>query len=279
MNRIVTAFKEHKEFKNEKHWDANDMTFKKDCQTPPHYADTVEIIINKGTVGDIYIGGTRFELAGQQAFFIPPDTVHSMHYKMCDGVVTVLKINVDTIKPYINIDKLLSAHGIGISELSYRITEVDCAENLSYAFRNESSILNVSTEILSFFSTLAAQSGSDGKTVERHASDSEELRSVISWTEQNYTKKISLSHAAGFLGYNKNYFCKKFKDATGVTYVNYLQTLRISHACSLLRMGRTISDVCTECGFENESYFIKLFRQKVGITPKKYATMGKKRTE
>ena len=50
----------------------------------------------------------------------------------------------------------------------------------------------------------------------------------------------------------------------------YLNCVRINHACSELKKGRSITDICYSCGFVNPSYFIKLFRSVVGVTPMKY---------
>ena len=45
---------------------------------------------------------------------------------------------------------------------------------------------------------------------------------------------------------------------------------KIYHACKLLKRGHSLQAVCEDCGFENMSYFIQLFKKIVGITPKQY---------
>ena len=90
MKNIITAFKEHKIFKHNRPWDINTMTFSADITTPPHYADTIEVLLCCNAKGDIYIGGNKFELCGTQIFYIPPRVVHSVFYKKCDGFVKVL---------------------------------------------------------------------------------------------------------------------------------------------------------------------------------------------
>ena len=77
----MTAFKEHKIFKQNRPWDVNKMIFPTKITAPPHYADTIEVLLCCDLVGDIYIGGNKFELCGKQIFYIPPRIVHSVFTK------------------------------------------------------------------------------------------------------------------------------------------------------------------------------------------------------
>ena len=270
MNRVITAFKEHKEFERGKYWDSNNLYLRKDFCTPPHYADTVEIIIDRGASGDIHIGGAHYEFSGSGAYFIAPATVHSMQYKQ-GGYVKVLKIAVSQLKALLNIDAVLGADGIGMDDLSHIIPESANVDTLAALFEGDASLCEILTAILAFFGVLSHAARPDvlGISGRQNA----DLRRLIEWTEQNYTTKPSLTEAAEVMGYNKNYFCRLFKEATGVTYLNYLNVLRIDRACAELKKGMAVSEVCYLCGFESTSYFTKLFNSTVGMTPKKYISM------
>ena len=93
------------------------------------------------------------------------------------------------------------------------------------------------------------------------------LREVIDWTEKNLAGHITLSEVAQHFGYSKNYFCERFRRAAGATYVTYLNLLRVSHSLALLAAGESLSSVCAACGFTNESYYIRLFKSIIGMTP------------
>lgn len=269
MKTVVTAFKEHKEFKRVKYWDANDLFFTCDAYSPPHYADTVEILVNRGAVGDMYICGNHYELSGEQVFYIPPNGVHSTKYVKNDGMMTVLKINVVSLKPLLDLEAILREEGIALTELPYLVESFPAGARLEKAFKDFSNLPRTLTEILAFFDALNSHTTHE-KKAPLQPSANIEIANVIEWTEANFKKGISLSDAAEVFGYNKNYFCKKFKTFTGVTYLDYLNTLRISESCRLLRSGMSVSDTCEACGFTNNSYFIKLFKCKMGVTPKKY---------
>ncbi len=80
--------------------------------------------------------------------------------------------------------------------------------------------------------------------------------------------------AAGFIaaaGRSHEHVCRTCKAITGMTPSEYINQVRIEYAAHLLRTDeRTIDDVVDACGFDNNSYFYRLFRRQYGTTPRKY---------
>ena len=68
-------------------------------------------------------------------------------------------------------------------------------------------------------------------------------------------------------GYSKYHFCSRFKSLTGMTYLNYLNSVRVRRACLLLQQGESVQAVCRATGFENVSYFIQMFKKIRHVTP------------
>lgn len=155
------------------------------------------------------------------------------------------------------------------------ITHIPCFEEVSDiadTFHSSDNIFEICRCILHLFELLIHHCNTSDFDVIKNDISSHNLRKIILWTENNYLKKISIDEVAAIVGYEKHYFCNKFKVLTGISYINYVNNLRIQHACRLLANGSSVSDVCNECGFENLSYFIQLFKKIVGVTPKTYST-------
>jgi len=71
--------------------------------------------------------------------------------------------------------------------------------------------------------------------------------------------------------YNKNYLSTAFKQHLKIGIADYLSTVRIQHACALMEQNYTcIQDIASLCGFTDPMYFSRVFKQKIGISPKKY---------
>ena len=66
-------------------------------------------------------------------------------------------------------------------------------------------------------------------------------------------------------------FSHFFKKHTNLSYITYLNGLRISRACRELEStGMSVSEICWDCGFNNKSNFNRLFLQAKGMTPSAY---------
>ena len=84
-------------------------------------------------------------------------------------------------------------------------------------------------------------------------------------------RRITIDEVAKRTGYSKYHFCSRFKSLTGMTYLNYLNSVRVSYACQLLQQGESVQAVCRATGFENVSYFIQMFKKIQHVTPYQYA--------
>ena len=94
---------------------------------------------------------------------------------------------------------------------------------------------------------------------------------AIHYMKRNFTGKLTLEETARYVGFSPTYFSKVFKDEMGVTFNGYLGSLRVEHSKTLLLSGDiSVGDVCAAVGFEDQSYFIKVFRKYTGVTPGKY---------
>jgi AraC-like DNA-binding protein len=97
------------------------------------------------------------------------------------------------------------------------------------------------------------------------------INKVCLYIQNNFYTKISLKEVADLIFLTESNFCKFFKKATGKTYSDYLNELRINEACRLLvQTEKSINQISFECGFESLSYFNRVFLSKKEMTPSKY---------
>lgn len=97
------------------------------------------------------------------------------------------------------------------------------------------------------------------------------INKVCGYLEQNFTTKITLSEVANLISLSESNFCKFFKKATGKTFSDYLNNIRIQETCQiLLKTDLDINQVAMQCGFESLSYFNRIFLKKKGLTPRQY---------
>ncbi len=101
--------------------------------------------------------------------------------------------------------------------------------------------------------------------------DSDRLNKVYKYVIENFRQEITLGKAASLASFSSSAFCRYFKTRTHKTFIQFLNEIRIRHACRLLvDEDYSISEICYICGFNNISYFIRQFRVITGITPLSY---------
>lgn len=99
----------------------------------------------------------------------------------------------------------------------------------------------------------------------------ETIKPAMQIIEDKYDSKISLDDLAKKCGLSPNYFSKYFKDTVGVSPFEYLLKYRIEAACEMLLYSNlSITQICYDCGFNDLSYFIRIFKKHKGISPKGY---------
>lgn len=97
---------------------------------------------------------------------------------------------------------------------------------------------------------------------------------VCNFLENHFAESITLKQVADLIPLTENNFCNFFKKATGKTFSDYLNAIRINRSCQLLlQTDKLINSIAFECGFENLSYFNRVFLKKKGMTPKAFRKM------
>jgi AraC-like DNA-binding protein len=102
----------------------------------------------------------------------------------------------------------------------------------------------------------------------RHASA---LRKAERYILENYTRKLSLQEVADKSGLSAPYFSTVFKEEMGENLSSYLNRLRVDRAAVLLAdTDLSLSDIAGSCGFEDQSWFSKIYKNYTGMSPGKY---------
>ncbi|WP_151733267.1 AraC family transcriptional regulator ['Paenibacillus yunnanensis' Narsing Rao et al. 2020] len=101
------------------------------------------------------------------------------------------------------------------------------------------------------------------------------LKKVILYIQENYREPIRLSDLSELIPMSEGQFTRFFKAMTRKTPVDYINSYRIRQAADLLQQtDRKISDIALEVGFDNVSYFIKVFRKGMKCSPSEFRKGG-----
>ena len=101
-------------------------------------------------------------------------------------------------------------------------------------------------------------------------SESDIIQSALDYIEENLDKTIQLSDVARHIGVSEPYLSSYFKRNMNENFIPYVNRQKIRRAKQLLGEGKMVYQVADLLGYENNTYFSKVFKKMEGMTPDEY---------
>jgi len=109
------------------------------------------------------------------------------------------------------------------------------------------------------------------KMAARSDINNQRIQDITKYISDNLDKNISLEEVSHLACMHKNSIGRFFKKSTGFSVIEYANLLQLGKACQLLiETEKKISSIAFECGFDNLSYFNRIFKKNKSITPQEY---------
>lgn len=99
------------------------------------------------------------------------------------------------------------------------------------------------------------------------------IHKAMQYIQENIRQPISISQLAYDLNMSETNFCNSFKKIMGITPKEYITNLKLTLAKDMLK-NQNVTEVAYDLGYDNISHFIALFKNKYGITPKQFKSIG-----
>lgn len=94
---------------------------------------------------------------------------------------------------------------------------------------------------------------------------------TTAYIKENLAEKLTLEDAAEHVSLSKSYFCRVLKDELGYTFTEYVNHLRVERAKLYLRDSTmSIADIAYAVGFDDQSYFTRIFKKLTNVSPGQY---------
>lgn len=240
----------------------------------PHYASTIEIMLVSGLSGIVSVGAEHYPIEPHEraVFFVAPNTIHYTDIQPSEtGKIMVFKISLELLSVYLNIDVLLASNSHALADIpsylpnSYEAMYDIICNRISYTGDAYAMLEGV----VALFRYLDAQISKKANHPAAFPTNPK-ICEIITWMENHFSQPVTVEDAAKELHYSKYHFCKIFKESVGISFLQYLNILRINHAIRLMENGKTATECCYECGFQSLSHFLKLFKKSTGYTTNQY---------
>lgn len=102
------------------------------------------------------------------------------------------------------------------------------------------------------------------------------VRDCEQWLQEHFREPSSVARVVAHARMPERTLKRRFKAATGLTLIDYLQNLRIEEAKRLLESSdQAVDEICYEIGYEDASFFRRLFKRRTGVAPAQYRRVFK----
>ncbi|THB79206.1 MAG: AraC family transcriptional regulator [Desulfobacteraceae bacterium] len=234
------------------------------------------------SIGFLELGSSRIrcrsldlDMDVNQAILIPPRTVHlcephdesRFSFKMLgidsDWFSTAFDTDPLTLLPQVVV--------LGQEALACKTSFFNMIPQFEDALQAETeSILFLEYLLFNVFGG-SSSSGADILPIGDAAAENDiEMMRVKVFVDENFTESIRLETLAGLCRISQYSVLRRFKQAFKLTPHAYILNQRINLAKQMLLSGEAVARVAVDCGFFDQSHFIKTFRQFVGVAPQAY---------
>lgn len=158
--------------------------------------------------------------------------------------------------------------------LHFKVADVlpiqNLLENLIWTIKNKQSNKRSINQITMGLLFVQLMNHMDKLETDEEHSQQKLIIQVLSYVEEHY-KDGELTELARELHFDRYWLSREIKKRTGMNYTDLIQTKRLNQAAYLLQnTSMSIMDIAMAVGYENISYFHRIFPKKYGVTPRKY---------
>ncbi|MBN1498876.1 MAG: helix-turn-helix domain-containing protein [Spirochaetes bacterium] len=247
----------------------------------PHWHNELEILVGIENETDVRIGEEDYKIQKNEILIVPCNAIHSSNsYNkkyLCYAVLfdsamlgsnLIDSCRMNYIDPIINHTVDYNLHitadtqwGKNIISRMNRIIELNSEKSFAFELGIKSSLYDV-------FYELSSNLPQNRKIETLKNPEVEKLKHSLIFIEKNYMNKITIDEMAGQSFMSVYYFCRYFKKVLGMTPFNFLNQYRIQMGAKLLKeTDLPITSIAFDVGFNDSSYFSKMFQKYMNCTP------------
>lgn len=256
--------------------------------TPLHWHSEFEISFVISGCADYIIGDDKFTSSEGDIIISTPNVLHSVYphggqeqiyetflfSQEMLGASAGDRLSMDFLLPIVSgelyVNPRITKDHIYYSELRMAI------ENIVSAAIGDNAKLDllIKSELLRIFWLLDEAGNITGKNSKKSVM-SEAIRPAIEYMNLHFADDISIKTLAKEAGLSESYFMQKFREAAGISAIEYLNQIRIKAVCGqLISTKKSAAEIAFDCGFRNISNFNRTFKRVTGVTPREYSRGG-----
>ncbi len=238
----------------------------------PHFHSHLELVFLKEGSTVVTVDGSDFLLKQGEFFLAFPNQIHFYHDQQpISAYLFIFSVEIfDELKGLFNL--MISASPIislnssldEIAKRLYTIHSKNHSENALDRIISRGLLLALLGELL------------NATTLVEVPTEYDVVKQLLLYCSEHYTEPLSLNDLAKALHLNKFYISHIFSQRLHMGFNEFINGLRLKHACTLLKKGGNISEIALSSGFSSVRTFNRVFAQQMKMTPREYINSSRK---
>ncbi|WP_313153175.1 AraC family transcriptional regulator [Lacrimispora sp.] len=254
-------------------------------KVPLHWHDEMEFIYIKKGSGLVSVDFVPYEVHGGDIIVVCPGMLHtiekwkqeSMEY---ENIIFDLAL-MRSRQPDICWESYLSPISRRQKNLPVHVTKdfpcyskiASCLDQIDQVRETfpEGYELLIKGKLFELFFIFWSNEAASSSPPPRPPKELERTRQILKYVEQHYSRPLSIEEVSYACGMSQSHFMRFFKNTIGMPFTAYLNDYRLTMASRLLLSSEdSVLTIAGDTGFNNLSYFNRIFKEKFGITPREF---------
>lgn len=253
---------------------------------PMHWHEEMEITFLSSGHGTYDLDLKEYAVESKDFLIIPPGVLHAyqlegtnylktqtfvFHLNMLNSLLTdacAIQYFVPLMHGEITSPMVIHKDTPGYDEI------ITCFFNLHKAYKEQTAGYELAVKshlMLLFYQLFHYNILSKDKNQSHIQHTSELLKNVINYIHTNYAEHITVADLAAICDFSEYHFMRFFKKHVGMTCIDYINNYRLDMASTMLKeKDDSVMEIALDTGFNNISYFNKVFKSKFKMTPSQY---------
>lgn len=255
-----------------------------DHDQPPHSHRMMEIIYILNGHAQVHMEGMKYRLKPLDFIVIDASRMHEVVFGFPQTMGISIHISKISLRKYVPDIDVLSVFGYSreLSEKQEKAAQRLCeymrdltilymTPGKSYELRSSALVLSIIAELVDHFGCSEMN-----ETAQINYQKSVRVEQICTYVDAHYREAISLQTVADELGLSREYFCRFFKENMGISFVQYMNRVRIHHIYQdLIHSDDSVQNIMEKHGFHNQKLFYQMFKDIYDCTPQKLRTVSK----
>lgn len=254
-----------------------------------HWHREMEILYISRGVMEVKIEGISYIAEEGDILFIPPNQLHgAVSYNNNSCAFFAIVFDSFFIQSHFSdfiqqsyIDSILESPSKHILHATNALPNIADLQNYvikiidEFALKQPFFELSLKANLLLFLKNLYINKEklfqNDQYMDSKNELNSYKCKKIVLYLEENYKNHITLEEISTHIGFSKEHFCRFFKKNFRMSFVTYLNQMRVKKAeYLLLNTNLKVIDIALESGFEDSNYFTSIFKKETNMTPTDY---------